>query len=112
MTYWQIYAFICDGKVGNIAFYEPNGAYALANMQTKMDMNDSTAEAVDVTRIPVKIGDDYKDGAFYRNGVLIERLPTDEEEVKTLKQTLEALKNDSSTTSDAVDNIIISMLGG
>lgn len=112
MTYWQNYAFISEGKVRNIAVYEPNGSYTLANMQAKLTLNDSTAEAVNVTQIPVMIGDDYKDGAFYRNGIQIEKLPTDEEEIKELKRTVENLENDSSNTSDAVDDIIISMLGG
>lgn len=112
MTYWQNYAFISEGKVKNIGVYEPNGAYTLANMQAKFSLNDSEAEAVNVTQIPVMIGDDYKDGTFYRNGIKIEKLPTDEEEITELKHAVESLRDDSTNTSDAVDDIIISMLGG
>lgn len=91
MTYWQTYAFISKRKVVNIAVYEPNGAYTLANMQAKQMLNDSGAYAVDVTQIPVMIGDDCIDGSFYRDGVRIDPLPTEEQMVEKHEEEIDEL---------------------
>lgn len=64
-TYWDNYAFICDGVVKNIAVFDPNGAYTMANMLAKEQYGGS-AFAVNVNDYPVNIGDSYHDGCFYR----------------------------------------------
>lgn len=108
MTYWKNYAFIKDEKIANIAVYAPDGAYTIAGLQAKQFCGPD-AIAIDVTQYPVNIGDDYKDGRFYRNGAEIEALPTDEEEIRALKTKLESITESSLEASEAVDSIIISM---
>ena len=64
-TYWDNYALICDGVVKNIAVFDPNGAYTMANLLAK-EQYGASAVAVNVTDYPVHIGDTYRDGIFYR----------------------------------------------
>lgn len=64
-TYWDNYAYIHDGVVKNIAVFDPNGSYTMANMLAQQDYGPS-AIAVNVNDIPVAIGDTYNGGSFYR----------------------------------------------
>ena len=108
MTYWKNYAFIKEQKIVNIAVYAPDGAYTAANLQAKQFYG-SDAIAVDVTQYPVNIGDLYKDAIFSRDGIQIDPLPTDEEEIMSLKRTVSAITENANSASEAVDSIIISM---
>ena len=83
MNYWKTYAHIQSDVVQNIAVYAPEGAFTLANDQAHILYGDR-AFAVDVTQIPVAIGDVYNAGRFYRNNEQVMPLPTDEEEINSL----------------------------
>lgn len=45
----------------------------------------------DCTNVPVQIGDTFEDGKFYRGGVEVEYLPTEEEQIAELQAQLNAL---------------------
>ena len=45
----------------------------------------------DCTNIPVQVGDTFADGKFYRDGVEVEYLPTEEEQIAELQAQLNAL---------------------
>lgn len=74
-TYWDNYAYIYDGEIKNIAVFDPNGSYTLANQFAQAEYGPS-AIAVNVNDYPVAIGDTYSDGHFYRGTQEI--LPVDE----------------------------------
>ena len=74
-TYWDNYAFICDGIVKNIAVFDPNGAYTMANLLAK-EQYGASAFAVNVNDYPVSIGDSYYESHFHRNGKVVQ--PVDE----------------------------------
>lgn len=93
MQYWRTYAVIRNREVVNIAVYAPDGAYTIANDQAHTFYG-SDAFAVDVTQIPVAIGDEYYRGAFYRDHVEIIKLPTDEEQIADLSQQIVTAQND------------------
>lgn len=103
MKVWDIYALIGSNNiVQNIALYEVGeGGYTLANVQA-VELYGDGAYAVDVTQIPVGIGDVYENGRFYREGVLIERVPTQEEQVQYLTAQNEELNS-------TIDDLIVAM---
>ena len=45
----------------------------------------------DCTNVPVQIGDTFADGKFYRDGVEVEYLPTEEDQIAELQAQLNAL---------------------
>lgn len=91
MKAWEEYAFISNGRVQNVAVYPINGgAYTCANATAK-EIYGTNAFAENVTQYPVYIGCFYEDGKFYHNekerkGERIPPLPTEEEEIETLKR--------------------------
>lgn len=87
MQYWRTYAHITEDAVANIAVYEPNGAFTIA-MDDAHRLYGDRAFAVDVTQIPVAIGDSYSAGRFYRSGEQIKPLATDEEEIDGLNNSM------------------------
>lgn len=99
MVVWETYAHIGgDNKVKNVAAYHRgDGGYTLANIHA-IEAYGADAFAVEATQYPVQIGDDYDNGLFKRNGVIIERIPTDEEEIAAL--------------NSAVDDLAVAILEG
>lgn len=92
MKVWDIYALIgSDNVVQNVALYEVGeGGYTLANVQA-VELYGDGSYAIDVTQIPVGIGDVYENGHFYREGALIKRVPTQEEQVMELSTAIDDL---------------------
>ena len=108
MNYWVTYAFISDNEIKNIAVFNPDGAYAIANSQAQEFCNSNDAFALDVTRYPVAISDKYIDGEFRRYNedgtyMVIEILPTEEEEINNLK-----ISNDE--LSGVLDSILVDVI--
>ena len=95
MQYWRTFAFVKDDLVRDISVFAPDGAYTAANDRAKT-FHGSRAFAVDVTQIPVAIGDRYIAGRFYRNEEEIKSLPTDEQEIAEIKSESESLSTDLS----------------
>ena len=93
MTYWSIYASIKNNTVMNVAVFDPNGAFAVAN-NCAHELYGDGAFAVDVTQIPVQTGDVYVHGQFYRNGSEILPLPTDEEQIASLDNHMGTAESD------------------
>lgn len=103
MKIWLNYAYIKNGKIENIGSFLYTG-YTEAQIVAKQ-LYGNEAFAVDVTQYPVKVGDDYVDGLFYRDGVKIDPLPTDEQDIERLKVENESLNS-------AVDDLAVAILEG
>lgn len=89
--YWEIYAYIVDGKIKDIAVFAPDGGYTKANMLAKQIYGNS-AIAVNVTDYPVQIGDIYgNDGLFYRDKEVIEKTYTVDDDILSIKLALAEL---------------------
>lgn len=98
---WLTFAFIYKNKVVNLACYLYTG-YTEASEHARSYAHDwlgagdpkyeNGAVAVEVTQIPVQIGDDYIDGIFYRDGEEIRPLLSIEETVNITQDTLTALE--------------------
>lgn len=84
------FALIHDGKVKNIVV----GEYYDCDQAAKATYGEQ-AFAIEVTQIPVRIGDDY-DGRFSRTEdgekVYIDPLPTDSEQIAALNEALENIE--------------------
>ena len=89
-TYWDNYAFIYEGKIQNVAVFDPNGSYTIANMMAK-EVYGPSAFAVNVNDFPVQIGDTYSDGCFYRGAQQIDRVDEVADEFLEIKQALAEL---------------------
>ena len=81
------FALIHNNTVANIAA----GTYADCDAVAKATYG-AEAFAVDITYIPVEIGDSYIDGVFSRDGVTVERELSEEQTIKALKAQNEALQ--------------------
>lgn len=79
MDIWKTFAYISGGKVRNIACYLYEAVMAAFD-DARLYCSDIEAIAVDVTHIPVQIGDDYNNGVFSRDDVVINPLPTVEQQ--------------------------------
>lgn len=82
-----IFAQIFDGKIQNIIICDE---YVMANELSKMCYGDE-GFAVDVEQYPVAIGDEYRDGFFYRkfeDGTerQIEYVPTERQAITALEE--------------------------
>ena len=90
MEIWRIYAYISGGVVKNTASFLYSGAVE-ASLCAKRTYEDENAFAVDVTHTPVQIGDTYSDGKFYRDGAVIEALPSIAQQVEQNSADIDAL---------------------
>lgn len=72
----------------------------------------SNAYAYDVTQIPVQVGDTYNpdNDTFYHEGNIVERMPTEKEELYNLQNELYIAKNELTTTQLAIVEIYESLL--
>lgn len=90
MAVHTIFALINEGEVQNTVV----GEYTDCDQAAK-SMYGQEAFAVDVTQIPVQIGDSY-DGAFHRvvNGetITIDPIPTDSQQIAALTASNEELR--------------------
>lgn len=74
--YWETYAYVVDNKIVDIAVFDPQGAYANANLMCK-DIYGQDAYAINVDDYPINIGDTVTtDGEFYRGRIKIEKVNT------------------------------------
>lgn len=64
--YWEVYAYILDGIVKDIAVYDPKDGYTMANTIAQ-NLYGPNAFAVECTSYPVEAGDTYT-GKFYHDG--------------------------------------------
>lgn len=98
MKAWENFAIIQNGTVQNICCFAPGGYTEASRIATAV-FGDG-ASVVEVSYVPCKIGDTFRDGNFYdrESGAIIERWPTEEE-------TLE-------THESAIDNLTIAILEG
>jgi len=100
----NVYALINNGAVQNVAV----GNYYDCNVVAKHTYG-SDAVAVEVTYIPVEIGDTYEGGKFYRmiqgNKTEITRIPTEEETVAAHTVAIES-------QDDEIDNLWVAVLEG
>lgn len=87
MDIWLTFAYISEGVVRNTASYLFTG-YTEANQHAKEYCRDPEAIAIDVTHIPVQIGDRYSNGVFTRDGREIEALPTQQQVIDELQAQL------------------------
>lgn len=101
MVVHTVYAVIVEGAVANAVV----GGYTECNQYAR-DVYGSEAYAVEVTQIPVEIGDTYVDGNFFHNGVFVQPVPTDTQEIANLKADNAALRMELDTVSLAVLDII------
>lgn len=81
-----IYAQIHNGKVQNVMICDE---YTLANEIARMSYGED-AFAIDVEQYPVAIGDEYRDGFFYRtledgSEIQIEYVPTERQAIVALE---------------------------
>lgn len=106
MKVWEIYALIGgDNRVKNVALYETGeGGYTLANVQA-IELYGNGSYAVDVTQIPVGIDDIYVNGVFYRNGIVINSVPTDTDRV-------DVLEYEHAAMNTALDDLAVAILEG
>ena len=101
MDIWLTFAFINKGKVENIASYLYTG-YTEANEHAKAFCNSKKAIAVEVTHIPVTIGDTYENGVFYHDG---EEVPV----IPTVEQQTTANTTDIVDINSVIDDLIIAI---
>lgn len=83
MTAHEVYAMICNETVQNVCVAY---SYEDAN-QVARAVYGNDAFAVECLQYPCEMGDKYINGLFYKaDGItLIDRLPTDKEEIQRLK---------------------------
>ena len=62
--------------------------------------------AVDVTQYPVQPGDLYDAGTFTRDGVVIERVPTDTEEIQALRAEYAQMRSELDVIGLAVLDLV------
>lgn len=101
----NVFALIYHGIVVNIVV----GNYENCN-SVAVDMYGESAFAVEVTRIPVQINDTYHDGIFERTEdgvtVTIEPLPTEADEIETLKSANDAFRMELDAVSLSVLDLV------
>lgn len=86
--YWETYAYIVDGKIKDIAVFDPQGAYSNANLLCKSIYGQSSY-AINIDDYPVIIGDTVtSDGEFYRGRVKIEKVDTISDRILDLEMAL------------------------
>lgn len=102
MTVHTVFAQIYNGEVKNIVV----GEYYYCDIAAK-ETYGNKAFAVDVTQIPVDIGDTYENGEFYHreNGrkKKVEPIPTDSQKIETLEET-------SSSVSELLEEVATLLL--
>lgn len=99
MLAWSAYAFIVNGTVDNVGVFKPD-EYDRANYIAHASYGEF-AMAVDVTHIPVSIGDIYEDGVFYRiveteegtKRIEVEPYPTEANRISVLENMNAELTN-------------------
>ena len=64
--YWEVYAYILDRIVKNIAVYDPKNGYTMANMIAQ-NLYGPNAFAVECASYPIEPGDKYIDGKFFHD---------------------------------------------
>lgn len=62
--YWEVYAYILDGIVKDIAVYDPKDGYTMANA-IAMNLYGPNAFAVSCTSYPIQVDDKYIAGKFF-----------------------------------------------
>lgn len=101
----EVYALIFNGVVANVVV----GTFADCNAVAKASYGEG-AFAVEVTRIPVQSGDAYHDGVFERteNGetVTIEALPTESDNIETLKSLISNVRLELDAVSLSVLDLV------
>ncbi len=72
----------------------------------------SDAIAADVSLYPVRLGDSYVDGIYYRDGAVIERNPTEAERIEALQAQQDAFEIDSTIVqADIIYDVSLLQLG-
>ena len=101
----NVFALIYHGIVVNVVV----GNYEDCN-NVAVDMYGDSAFAIEVTRIPVQINDTYHDGIFERTEggvtVTIEPLPTEADEINTLKGVNDLFRLELDAVSLAVLDLV------
>ena len=94
MIVHQVYALISEETVQNVCVCDN---YEMANYIARASYGNS-AFAVDCLQYPCQIGDSYRNNTFYRTDeetgeeIVIEYVPTQEQQVQTLTNELENSK--------------------
>lgn len=83
MVCWTVYAILNGNTVAEVIVGEPLDCVKYAK---SLYGENGTAVSVSMPDIPVKEGDKYIDGKFYRMGEEIKPLPTEQEEITELKR--------------------------
>jgi len=104
MDIWLTFAYISNNEVKNIACYLYTG-YTEANDHAKAFCEDEEAIAVEVTHIPVQIGDTYDNGTFKRNGEVIAPIPSVAQQTATNT-------TDIAGNSNSIDDLWVAVLEG
>lgn len=85
----QIFSLISEERIKNIIVCDN---YEIANQIARLHYGNE-AMAVDTTHYPVSIGNKYIDETFINDdGIIIERNPTEQEEIQLLKNTYNKLE--------------------
>lgn len=104
MIVHQVYALISEEKVQNICVCDD---YEMANFIARATYGND-AFAVDCLQYACTLGDFYRDGLFYKvnqetsEEVVIEYTPTQEQQVFTLTQEVDATNNELTQTQIAL----------
>lgn len=105
MLAWATFAYILDGVVTNIGAFEPN-EYDKANMIAKATHGDR-AFALDVTYIPVQIGDKYDSQGFYR---IVDEQRVNIEPYSTENNRISVLESQSTATAESINNLELALV--
>ena len=101
----QIFSMIKEETVQNIIVCDN---FDVANQLSKSLYGD-TAFALDTTQYPLNIGDKCINGTFYKpdGTTLVERIPTEAEQIAILKAEKEALTERLSLAEQMINEIVL-----
>lgn len=109
MAVHTIFAFISDNEVKNVCI----GTYPDCE-EAAHNLYGEEAFVIEVTQYPVEEGDKYEDGEFRRYNsdetyTVIEYVPTDTQEIDTLKAKLEATNKELEIYSSNITDIQLAL---
>ena len=115
MKAWEEYAFVVDGIVQSVGVFAVGGYTDACNV-ARVSYGES-AKAINVSQIPTKKGDTYRDGVFYRkdaegNETEVPVIPSEEEQLDEISQTTTGNVTAIDSNTGAIDDILVMLLNG
>lgn len=113
MKAWEEYAFVVDGMVQSVGVFAVGGYTDACNV-ARASYGES-AKAINVSQIPTKKGDIYRDGTFYRkdaegNETEVPVIPSEEEQLDVISQTTTSNVTAIDSNTGAIDDILVMLL--